>query len=339
VPAASLKNHLIALNVGNIVNVITRPDAFTSVEWQAARERLQAQGFKILMGPDIAFDAVTTKLISGTANAAYFASLPENVTPSTDDNPFFFYTARFGDFVAAPMSARTHNNTAITMTFALIVVALVACLFYVVGPFIRLARTTPLATLTPPVTFFCAIGVGFMLIEISQMQRLVVFLGHPTYALSVVLFALLLSSGVGSFLTSSISGDRFRASSRAVLSGLLGALALFGVVTPRIAAAFESSSTPVRILLATGILFALGVFMGTAFPLGMKLAASTSESLTPWLWGVNGAMSVLASVVAVVIALTWGISASFWTGAGAYLIAYLAFQAAGRGETPAAEKA
>ena len=100
----------------------------------------EAQGFKILMGPDIAFDAVTTKLISGTADAAYFASLPENVTPSTDDNPFFFYTARFGDFVAAPMSARTHNNTAITMTLALIAVALVACLFYVVGPFIRLAR-------------------------------------------------------------------------------------------------------------------------------------------------------------------------------------------------------
>ena len=166
------------------------------------------------MGPDVAFDAVTTKLISGKADAAYFASLPENVTPSTDDNPFFFYTARFGDFVAAPMSARTHNNTAITMTLALIAVALVACLFYVVRPFIRLARTMPLATLTPPVTYFCAIGIGFMLIEISQMQRLMVFLGHPVYGLSVVLFTILLFSGLGSTTVGARSPPRPRVIAR-----------------------------------------------------------------------------------------------------------------------------
>ena len=100
VPPPTLKNHLIALNVGNIVTVITRPDAFTDAEWQGARTRLAAQGFTIMMGPDIAFDAVTSKLMSGTADAAYFASLPENISPSTDDNPFFFYTARFGEFVA-----------------------------------------------------------------------------------------------------------------------------------------------------------------------------------------------------------------------------------------------
>ena len=96
----------IALNVGNIVTVITRPDAFTDAQWQAARARLLAQGFKILLGPDVAFDTVTSTLLSGKADAAFFASLPENITPSTDDNPFFFYTARFGDFVTKPSSAR-----------------------------------------------------------------------------------------------------------------------------------------------------------------------------------------------------------------------------------------
>ena len=96
VPAAELADHVIALNVGNIVTVITRPDAFTKAQWQAARTRLLAQGFKILLGPDVTFDAVTSTLMSGKADAAFFASLPENITPSTDDNPFFFYTARFG---------------------------------------------------------------------------------------------------------------------------------------------------------------------------------------------------------------------------------------------------
>ena len=163
VPAAELQNHVIALNVGNIVTVITRPDAFTKAQWQGARARLLAQGFKILMGPDVTFDTVTSTLISGKADAAFFASLPQNVSPSTDDNPFFFYTARFGDLVAKPLSTLSNNNAAISMILMLIVMTLCAC-------------ATAHRSLRPPgqadagcgadapVAYFCAIGMGFMLI-------------------------------------------------------------------------------------------------------------------------------------------------------------------------------
>ena len=199
VPADQLANHVIALNVGAIITVITRPDAFTKAEWQGARERLQAQGFGILMGPDVTFDTVTSTLMSGKADAAYFASLPQNISPSTDDNPFFFYTARFGDLLAKPVATLSYNNNAaISMTLTLIGISLLAFVYYVIAPFVRLARQMPLSTLTPPVTYFCAIGMGFMLIEISQMQRLMVFLGHPVYGLSVILFTILLFGGIGS---------------------------------------------------------------------------------------------------------------------------------------------
>jgi hypothetical protein len=149
--------------------------------------RLADQGFKILLGPDVAYDTVTSTLMSGKADAAFFASLPENITPSTDDNPFFFYTARFGELMTRPALALTNNNAAINMTL-LLLVALCACGYDIVIPFAHLARRMPLATLTPPVMYFSAIGMDFMLIEISQMQRLMVFLGHPVYGLSVVLF-------------------------------------------------------------------------------------------------------------------------------------------------------
>jgi hypothetical protein len=86
-----------------------------------------------------------------------------------------------------PALALTNNNAAINMTL-LLLVALCACGYYIVIPFAHLARRMPLATLTPPVMYFSAIGMDFMLIEISQMQRLMVFLGHPVYGLSVVLF-------------------------------------------------------------------------------------------------------------------------------------------------------
>jgi len=327
VPAAGLKDHLIALNVGNIVNVITRPDAFTSAEWQSARERLQAQGFKILMGPDIAFDAVTTKLISGTADAAYFASLPENVTPSTDDNPFFFYTARFGDFVAAPMSARTHNNTAITMTFALIVVALVACLFYVVGPFIRLARQTPLATLTPPVTFFCAIGIGFMLIEISQMQRLMVFLGHPVYGLSVVLFTILLFGGLGSTTVGARSPRTGAVITRIV--ALLAALTIAGLLTPALTTWARSETTGMRIVLSVLLLAPPAFCMGMMFPLGLSIWRRQSE-LHPYFWSANGIMSMLASVLGMALSIEFGIANTYALGVGLYVVCALMIVVAGR---------
>src|SRR5262245_45438679 len=198
VPAGELARHVIAVNAGPIVTVITRPDAFTDAEWRAARARLVAQGFKVLLGPDVAFDKVTSTLLSGKADKAFFASLPENIVASTDDSPFFFFTQRLSTFITEPSTAVTNNNVAISMVLLMLVVALAACAYYIVVPFVQLARQIPLPTLTPPVLYFSAIGFGFMLIEIAQMQRLMVFLGHPVYGLSVVLFTILIFSGIRS---------------------------------------------------------------------------------------------------------------------------------------------
>ena len=81
VPAAELQGHMIALNVDNIVTVITRPDTFTKAEWQGARERLLAQGFKILLGPDVPLDTITSTLMSRKLDAAIFALLLHTITP------------------------------------------------------------------------------------------------------------------------------------------------------------------------------------------------------------------------------------------------------------------
>jgi hypothetical protein len=87
----------------------------------------------------------------------------------------------------------------------------------------------------------------------------------------------------------------------------------------------RDAETPVRIAVAAALLSVMGVLMGTAFPLGMRLAMASRRDLTAWLWGINGATSVLASVLAVVIAMAVGISAAFWTGVAAYVLALCAF--------------
>ena len=171
--------------------------------------------------------------------------------------------------------------------------------------------------------YFAAIGLGFMLIEIALMQRLILLLGHPTYGLSVVLFSLLLGGGAGSWLTRNVTVDSAPAVTRRRLLLLLIALAAIGLVTPFAIASLESQATIVRAVSAGVVLFLAGLLMGQAFPLGMRLAAA-HEQHTLWLWGVNGAMSVCASVLAIVIALSWSISAAFWTGAAAYALALLA---------------
>jgi predicted membrane-bound spermidine synthase len=196
----------------------------------------------------------------------------------------------------------------------------------IVVPLALTTERTVLRGSAPLFFFFAGIGLGFMLVEISQMQRLIIFLGHPTYSLSVVLFALLVSSGIGSYVT-----DKVRSRGGILPFLLLGVLGLFGAVSGSAIGASQTLPTPVRILVAGGMLFPLGLLMGTLFPLGMRLASARSPALTPWLWGVNGATSVCASVLAVVIALSWSISTAFWTGVACYAMASVTFAWAAAG--------
>jgi hypothetical protein len=122
---------------------------------------------------------------------------------------------------------------------------------------------------------------------------------------------------------------------RAPLAAVVVALAAFGAATPQAIRAFEAATTPARIAVAIGLLLPIGFLMGMAFPLGMRLAARRAAALAPWLWGINGATSVCASVVAVAIALHWGIAASFWTGVACYVVAAVALTIEARRERAA----
>jgi hypothetical protein len=136
-----------------------------------------------------------------------------------------------------------------------------------------------------------------------------------------VLFSLLVASGAGSFSTRGAASQPHRARVRIIV--LLAVLIVFGALTPSAIRQYAAASTPVRIAVSVAILAPLGFFMGMAFPIGMARAMRDKPSLAPWLWGINGAASVCASVLAVVIALAAGISAAFWVGAACYALALL----------------
>jgi hypothetical protein len=317
VPASELSDHVIAVNVDNIVTVITRPDAFTKAQWQDARARLEAQGFKIFLGPDVSYDSITSTLMAGQADAAFFASRLENITPSTDDNPFFFFTERFTNLITKPSATLSNNNAAISMTLLLIVVAFCACAYYIVAPFARLAKRMPLSVLTPPVTYFCAIGMGFMLIEISQMQRLMVFLGHPVYGLAVVLFTILLFSGLGSTTVGSHHPRPGTVIAR--VAALLTMLAVAGLLTPLLTTWARSAATDMRILLSVLLLAPPAFCMGMMFPLGLSIWRRHSE-LLPFFWSANGITSMFASVLGMALSIAFGIANTYAMGVAFYAV-------------------
>ena len=314
-------------------NILLSKKPFSSADLATIEDVTRKMQFELALTPTRCSDPIFAKLASGKDLEKTVSEYPMNIAPPTDDSPFFFFMLRLRDaFTGEAFKQKWYrfNRTAIYTLGALLVVVTVLTLLCIIVPLMLTTQKAALRGALPLCGFFACIGLGFMLVEISQMQRLIIFLGHPTYGLSVVLFSLLLSSGCGSLATQWVKDSTFTRQAVILLLVLLGVLVTFGALTPYATRGFQASTTPVRILLAVGILSPLGLFMGMAFPLGMKVASRTSSSLTPWLWGINGATSVLASVVAIVIALTAGISVSFWTGVVCYVLAFAAFVWQGR---------
>ena len=282
--------------------------------------------FEVMLLPDgtPGGDPMLDAIAAGQDLDRLFAEYPLDIAPPTDDKPFFFHMLRFRDMFSSALwdiGVESFNMRAISVLGILIAVVVILSLVCIVVPVALRSGVAALSGSWSLLAFFASIGLGFMLVEISQMQRLIVFLGHPVYGLSVLLFSLLVFSGIGSLLTAGTpaGGGTWR------IMALLVVLVVFGLVAPAVASTWNGATTPVRILLSFGMLAPLGLLMGAAFPLGMQIAARRSPALSPWLWGVNGATSVCASVFAVAISLTGGISATYWAGVACYALAAAAF--------------
>jgi hypothetical protein len=168
--------------------------------------------------------------------------------------------------------------------------------------------------------YFAGIGLGFLMVEFSQLLRLSVYLGQPIYALVVVLFSMLVFSGIGSMLSEKLIDIERPKTIVTVLSALLVVLAIFGSITPWVIRHTDGQTTPMRILIAVGLLAPIAFLMGMPLAIGMRVAGRRGAP-TSFLWGINGATSVCGSVLSMAVALFFGISVSFWVGWVAYAAA------------------
>jgi hypothetical protein len=292
-------------------NVIVRKVPFTADEVARLAERVQELSFRELHLPGRKGNRIIRKLIAdtGQTRAELFDHLPYLVTPTTDDRPFFFMFFRWDSLFAHDKVAPTHTSALGQIVLGLLVITLTVLggVFVLVPLFLfrrrglRGAGAEHLGVLV----YFTCVGLGFMLFEISLIQRFVLFLGYPTYSLSVTLFGLLIFLGVGSNLS-----ERWVGRERTVLPAAVVGIGLLMVayitVLPAVQSYFLASSTLVRAAVTVAVLAPLGLVLGMFFPLGVGRAAAIHEDLVPWAWGINGCASVTAGVLTIVLAITFG---------------------------------
>jgi len=282
--------------------------------------------------PSAPGDNPFSRLIARNDPWAFASSYTYNVAPVTDNAPFFFFTLKirqaFGD-EGLRQGIDWKVNLGVLVLGMVLVISIVAVLVFLILPMLFGRSVGSL----PPrrwisLLYFVAIGLGYILVEIAFIQRFVLFLGHPTYALTVVIFLLLLSSGGGSLLSRRWLPETARLWLPLVL--LAGAISLYVLILPRLLNLLVGSPFVGKLLVSALLLVPLGMAMGMPFPTGLRAlagsAAAESSGAGPgnaveWAWAMNAASSVLGSVLAMVIAIQWGLNITLACGAISYLAA------------------
>ncbi len=275
-------------------------------------------------------------------DAAFRASYVYNLDAVTDDKPFFFRFDRWDEALArlfggdrGPRAVGAAEYTGIVggepigliMLSTVLAESLLLVLLLVLGPLV-VFRRAGLAVKGAGrwVLYFTGLGAGYILLEVVAMQRFVLFVGNPGYALVAVLVTFLLFSGLGAAVAGR-SADPRRTAHRALL-GIIVLVAVLGALLPRVFAAALHLDLPVRLGITVLLLAPPAFLMGMPFPSGLALVSRRAAGFVPWACGVNGGASVIASVTGILIAMAWGFSAVFVVAGACYALALVAARGA-----------
>ncbi len=321
------------LGDATMYDFLIKPDGFTDAEVEKLATQVDELGFRRVYfpgrGEPVDFESAMMHVALRQTDSAKFQEQlerwPIDISPTTDDRPFFFYQNRLRDMFRAMFSfEQTHlfgNGLAIVAKVVAVATLLVGAFLLVPLFFgrreVRAGRGSPAADLG----YVACLGLGFMFVEIAFLQRFAFYLGQPVYTLAVVLFTLLIGGSFGSrWLASGDLPALGKRVPRAILA-LVGYAVVLGTVSGAVFEATRALPTTARALVAAVMLLPMGMLLGVPFPAGLRAIGERAGTRIPWLWSINGAMSVLASTLATVVALHAGITMSLWVGLAIYLVA------------------
>ncbi len=236
-----------------------------------------------------------------------------DISPVSDDSPYFY---------------KVDKGVPDDFKYLLIVVSIIAVLSVII-PFMKIKSKSKKnrkekEKILLPLFIFVSIGLGFMILEISLFQKFILYLGSPTIALSILLGSLLVGMGAGSYSGGKIySNDALKRLKRITSLIVVAGVLLFAIY-PVILNELLASGLTLRAIVCFILLLPLGFLLGIPFPSGIQILKQNNlVKYIPWMYGVNGIMSVLGSVIAVVLSMVLGFTPSFYTGLSLYLILFI----------------
>jgi len=300
------------LGVGTI---LVSKSSFSDLELAALEKISNNLEFELVLSPKSSKDANFISILENTNTSYALRNLSSNISPPTDNKPFFFYFAKFKDIFS-----KSPADQGVIILRRLFFTILIFGIIFIMMPLIYKPHYKGASQISMNMLiYFASIGLGFMLVEIPLMQRLGIFLGHPIYGLTVVLFSLLFSCGIGSYLTKCLNNRL-----KIILPFVVLVLIIFISLNllPLIINVITASLMPVKILVSLAVLVLTGLFMGMPFPIGMKTAGDENSPRVLY-WGVNAFASVCGSALAAVILINFGFQKALIAGTICYLIAFL----------------
>ena len=328
---------IVAFRGYNTGTVLVKRTPFREAEIAALRAFLDARAFDLVWAPKMreadanrhnilaepTYYRIARALLTAPDRAQWYDTYPFDVRPPTDDHPFFghYFRWRQARQVWAELG-KTWQPFGGAGYFVILLLLLVTA--GLAGVLILLPvglqkysvlRAAPIPR-RYPLLYFACLGLAYLFVEIPLIQRLILYLDHPAYAFAVVLFALLLFSGFGSIFWG--KGPLARVVWAPAALALITALAL-----PALSTHTLGWSLPARTISSILLLAPLGTLMGAPFPRGLGLLERQAPGWTPWVWAVNATLSVVASPLAALLALTFGFRAVLLIGASAYGVAWL----------------
>jgi len=321
--------HVIVARQGLIDTVLISRKPFSEADMARARSALAAANLLAVylpgaVGHGRGFEFA--ELLRSPDALAYERRYPFDITPVTDNRPFFFYTVQPRDIwlfltTGSNEAMDFYMNKAVPLLFRLMGISVVATLVILLLPPIVLGTRLPRQKgLLVFLLYFLFIGAGYILIEVALIQKFVLFLGHPTYALTVVIFSMLTSSGLGSYFSRRVL-NQSEVRWVTALGTIAVLVALLGIIARSVLPIGVGLPLWLKIAITVLMISPAGFAMGMPFPTGLKRLEEWHKPSVRWAWALNAASSVLGSVGALLCAIYLGLIQTLFIGGLLYVAA------------------
>jgi len=283
---------------------------FTDEEIAFLSDSFSENGYKPVVIPgQVTLEPYSSLLNNQITLQEFYEKFPKKAHPVTDDSPYFL---SFEKPFPRILEALLHISVIITAIFLM-------------GPYYWLRRGKEGTQEAKPKTgtytlYFAALGTGFILIELALLQKLILLLGNPTMTFAILLFTILLSSGIGSLVSSRLIKSSTK-NLTFIIAGIAGMGAFYVAMLPTIIYSVIAEPFIQKALISVGLLTPIGFLMGMPMPTGMRFVKKYAPIYVPWMWAINGAFSVVGAVLSVVIGILYGASYAMILGVSVYLIA------------------